>query len=210
VPVADLPLRHAAAWDRATRHPFLLGVRDGSIAEAAFDTWLAQDALFVFDLVRFQSRLLARVPRGAQAVLAGGLVALVNELAWFEETRPPDRAATALPATAAYARLLERLDTADAAIALTALWTIECVYLDAWSFTAPGAPAYRECVARWTTPQFAAYVQALGEAADTAVDTATAGPDLDAVVTAVLHAEVAFWEMAVEGAADVPTVRRPS
>ncbi len=81
-PPAGLPLD---AWTAATRAPFLDGVRDGSLPANVLDAWLAQDALFVADLLRFQARLLARAPRPAQAVLAGGLVALVEELTWFEE-----------------------------------------------------------------------------------------------------------------------------
>src|SRR3712207_9581992 len=78
-PVAELLFRHPDAWRAATRHPFLDAVRDGTVPVAAFDTWLVQAARFVADLLRFQARLLARAPRPAQAVLAGGLVALVDE-----------------------------------------------------------------------------------------------------------------------------------
>ena len=35
--------RHTAAWQAATVHPFLAGVRDGSVPEDCFDRWLAQD-----------------------------------------------------------------------------------------------------------------------------------------------------------------------
>ena len=38
-----LVTRHAAAWQAATVHPFLAGVRDGSLPEDSFDRWLAQD-----------------------------------------------------------------------------------------------------------------------------------------------------------------------
>ena len=34
--------RHAAAWQAATVHPFLAGVRDGSLPEHPFDQWLAR------------------------------------------------------------------------------------------------------------------------------------------------------------------------
>jgi thiaminase len=71
-------------WSAATRHPFLEAVREGTTTDSAFDRWLVQDALFVGDLLTFQARLLARAPRAAQAVLAGGCVALVAELDWFE------------------------------------------------------------------------------------------------------------------------------
>ncbi|WP_347058798.1 TenA family transcriptional regulator [Blastococcus sp. HT6-30] len=201
MPVTDLLARHADAWRGATRHPFLGAVRDGTVPAAAFDTWLVQDAHFVADLLRFQARLLARAPRAAQPVLAAGCVALVEELAWFEEqaaVRGLDLGGPRLPATEAYARLLERLDGADVATALTALWTIERTYLDAWSSALPGAPAYRAFVEHWTVPGFAAYVALLQEAADAAVHAAVAdAASVDAVFLEVVDAETAFWPTAL-------------
>ena len=201
MPVAELLQRHPDAWRGATAHPFLEAVRDGTLPVAAFDTWLVQDARFVADLLRFQARLLARAPRPAQAVLAGGTVALVAELAWFEEqaaVRGLDLTAPARPATAAYAQLLDRLDGADVPTALTALWAVERTYLDAWSHAAPGAPAYRGFVEHWTVPAFAGYVAGLATAAD-----AVGGGD-DGVFLEVVDAEVAFWEMALDDVAVAP------
>jgi thiaminase/transcriptional activator TenA len=195
VPVAELLQRHAAAWRGATAHPFLAAVRDGQLPPSSFDTWLVQDALFVADLLRFQARLLARAPRPAQAVLAAGAVALVEELAWFEEraaVRGLDLTAPALPETAAYAALLDRLDGADVPTALTALWTIERTYLDAWSQAAPGADGYREFVEHWTVPGFAGYVAGLEVAADE-----LGGVD-DDVFLELVAAETAFWTMALD------------
>ncbi|MCZ2815362.1 TenA family transcriptional regulator [Modestobacter sp. VKM Ac-2984] len=194
MPVAELLRRHPESWSAATAHPFLTAVRDGSLPAGAFDTWLVQDARFVADLLGFQARLLARAPRPAQAVLAGGLVALVEELAWFEEqaaARGLDLTAPALPATVAYAELLERLDAAEVPVALTALWTIERTYLDAWTSALPGAPAYREFVEHWTVPGFAGYVAGLETAAD------AVGGGQDGVFAEVVAAEVAFWDMAL-------------
>jgi thiaminase len=197
MPVAELPLRHADAWRDATCHPFLAAVRDGSIAPSAFDTWLVQDARFVADLLRFQARLLARAPRTAQEVVAQGALALVQELDWFEGqavARGLDLSAAPLPATTAYAALLEQLDRADVPAALTALWAIERTYLDAWSGALPGAPAYREFVEHWTVPEFGSYVSGLAAAAD-----ALGGGD-ERVFLDVVAAEVAFWDMAVRSA----------
>ena len=199
MPVADLLIRHADAWQSATRHPFLDGVRDGTVPTGEFDTWLVQDARFVADLLCFQARLLARAPRSAQAVLAGGALALVEELDWFEKqasVRGLDLTAPPLPATAAYAQLLQRLDAVDPATALTALWVLERVYLEAWSGAAPGAPEYRPFVEHWTTPDFAAYVAALERAADGLLGEGALGHG--AVVAEVLEAERVFWDMAVE------------
>lgn len=197
--IADLLVRHESCWLRATRHRFLSAVRDGSLPESAFDTWLAQDYRFVGDLLRFQARLLGRAPRSAQTVLAAGAVALVDELTWFEQhadERRIDLAAAPGPATRAYRRLLELLDDAEFPVALAMLWTLERAYLDSWSFAAPGAGAYREFVAHWTTPEFAGYVSALEAAVD---GTPSPGATLDTAFISVVEAEVQFWDMAVEG-----------
>jgi formylaminopyrimidine deformylase / aminopyrimidine aminohydrolase len=208
VPVAALLSRAGPAWRGATDHPFLHGVRDGSLPAGAFDTWLLQDALYVADLLRFQARLLARAPRPAQAVLAAGLVGLVAELDWFGEHAAarglrPD--AAPLPATRAYAALLDRLDAAAPAPALVALWALERVYLDAWSSAAPGSGPYAPFVEHWTTPDFAGYVADLERTADALL--AGAGPDgqpggdhdrgIAGLVAEVLAAESGFWEMAL-------------
>ncbi|MGY1666877.1 thiaminase II/PqqC family protein [Geodermatophilus sp. SYSU D00696] len=193
MPVADLLARHAGAWGRATRHPFLDAVRDGTLPPAAFDTWLVQDAHFLADLLRFQARLLARAPRPAQGVLAGGCVALVEELDWFARVadgRGLDLAAPRLPETIAYGDLLYRLDAADVGTALTALWAVERAYLDAWRSARPGVEPYREFVEHWTVPGFASYVAGLETAAD------AAGPPDEAVFLEVAAAEAAFWGMA--------------
>jgi thiaminase/transcriptional activator TenA len=190
--VTSLLDRHEAEWVRATRHRFLDAVRDGSLPEPAFDIWLGQDHLFVADLLWFQARLLARAPRSAQAVLAGGAAALVDELAWFERhaaNRDIDLRADPLPATVAYRQLLERLDGADFPVALTALWAVERAYLDAWSFAAPGAPVYRDAVEHWTAAEFATYVGALESAADESPD--------GAAFEEVVEAEQRFWDMAM-------------
>lgn len=199
VPVADLPRRHQAEWTRATRHPFLTAVGDGTLSEAAFDGWLVQDHHFVCDLLRFQALLLSRAPRPAQAVLAGGAVALVDELAWFEQraaARRLDLDAASLAATDAYATLLERLAGGDVGVALVGLWAIERSYLDAWCYAAPGAPAYRQFVEHWTTAQFASYVAALESIADAAAGAAADGSQLSAVFLEVVEAEAGFWDMA--------------
>jgi hypothetical protein len=67
-----LLIRHAAAWEAATVHPFLAGVRDGSVPEDSFDRWLAQDYLFAQALVRAQCRIAAAAaPLADVGLLAG-------------------------------------------------------------------------------------------------------------------------------------------
>jgi thiaminase len=180
-------------WTAATKHPFLDAVREGTITDSAFDRWLAQDALFVADLLTFQARLLGRAPRSAQSALAGGCVALVEELDWFEvqaARRGIDVGQPALPATLAYRDLLDRLDAAPFAAAVTALWVLERVYLLAWTVAASSASPFSEFTDHWTTPGFTDYVEALG---------ALAAPGgHDDLIDDVLSHEVAFWDMAIQ------------
>ena len=191
----SLPDRHPRAWAAATRAPFLDGVRDGSLPTSALDTWLAQDARYVADLLWFQARLLARAPREAQAVLASGVVALVDELDWFDRLavqRDLDLSVEPRPATRAYAALLQRLDAAPYADAVASLWVVERVYLDAWTSALPGAAGFAELVQHWTTPEFAAYVAALEGLAD------AAGSADEVLLVEVLQHEAAFWAMALD------------
>ena len=167
-------------------------MREGTITDLAFDRWLGQDAVFVGDLLTFQARLLARAPRPAQGVLAGGCVALVAELDWFEvqaARRGIDLGQPALPATLAYNELLGRLDGAPSAVAVTALWVLERVYLLAWASAASSTSPFGEFVEHWTAPGFAGYLDALGELA--ILD------GQDDLVGDVLSHEVAFWDMAL-------------
>ena len=170
---------------------FLMRCVRAQITDSAFDRWLGQDALFVGDLLTFQARLLARAPRPAQAVLAGGRVALVAELDWFEvqaARRGIELGQPALPATLAYGELLRAGCRAlrgggDGAVgprtgvsARVGLRRVE--YLPV-----------RGVRGAWTAPGFAGYVDALGELA--ILD------GHDELVGDVLSHEVAFWDMAV-------------
>lgn len=203
---ADLLERYPVVWQEAIRHPFLEAVREGSFPAGAFEAWLAQDYLFVGDALVFQARLLARAPRPAQAVLAGGLVAIEAELGWFEEQA--ERLGLALdasrhPTTVTYRDLLAGLEREPYPAAITALWAVERAYLEAWRGATPGHPEYRQFVEHWTTPEFADYVTGLEKAADDALwDSGEQERErAEAVFLEVARLERDFWEMAWSGAA---------
>jgi thiaminase/transcriptional activator TenA len=199
----QLVSRHAGAWSAATRHPFLDGVRDGSLPDTAFRAWLCQDHLFVADLLAFQARLLAVAPRVDQRLLAGGLVALEAELSWFEAEAAANGwplVGPRHPTTEAYRSHLELLLTGRYAAALTALWALERAYLEGWSGARPGAASYAKYVAHWTNAEFAAYVARLEAAAGAALDSGgveAAECERAFLLTAGLERD--FWAMAWKG-----------
>ncbi len=193
--------RHPEAWRGATRHPFLDSLRDGTLPVGAFEAWLEQDYLFVGDLLAFQARLLARAPRPAQRVLAGGLVGVEDELGWFEDRaqeRGLELGSKRHPTTEAYRDLLTVLDEGPYPVAITALWVMERAYLEAWRSAGPGHPEYHPFVEHWTTPEFAGYVAGLEEAADAALQ-AEGVPEerVEAAFLEVASVERDFWEMAL-------------
>jgi formylaminopyrimidine deformylase / aminopyrimidine aminohydrolase len=196
----DLLERNPMVWQEAIRHPFLEAVSEGSFPAGAFEAWLAQDYLFVGEALVFQARLLARAPRPAQAVLAGGLVAIEAELGWFEEQA--ERLGLALdaplhPTTGVYRDLLVGLEGEPYPAAITALWAIERAYLEAWRSAAPGHPEYRQFVEHWTTPEFAGYVTGLEKAADDALRESgeQERERAEAAFLEVARLERDFWEM---------------
>ena len=196
VPVAAL--LKLPQWDAATRHPFLRAVGEGTAS--TFGVWLAQDALFVADLVAFQARLVARAPRSAQGVLAQGVVGLVAELDWFDIQAASLGVSLKVPpmqATRDYQALLSELDQERYARAVVGLWVLERVYLEAWRYAASygGTGPYAAAVEHWTDPAFASYVAALEELAEAALTQET-DDAVEDVVGAVLAHEVAFWDMA--------------
>jgi thiaminase len=196
--------RHAAAWQAATIHPFLAGVRDGSVAADSFDRWLAQDYLFAQALVRAQSRIAAGAPLADVGLLAGGVVATVGELVWFEEMAA--RRGVALdvamhPTTRAYCDFLLGLTYAAYAAQVTAIWALERTYLEGWNSARPGAEPYREFVERWTTDGFRSYVDDLQAAVDRQLETSVGDQAREAedAFLWVTHYERGFWDMATSG-----------
>jgi formylaminopyrimidine deformylase / aminopyrimidine aminohydrolase len=196
--------RHAAAWQAATVHPFLAGVRDGSVPADSFDRWLAQDYLFAQALVRAQSRVAASAPFADVGLLAGGVVATVGELGWFGEMAA--RRGVALdapmhPTTRAYCDFLLGLTYAAYPAQITAIWALERTYFEGWEGARPGARPYREFIERWTTDGFRSYVGDLQAAVDRQLE-ASVGEQAREAEDAFLwvtHYERGFWDMAMSG-----------
>jgi thiaminase/transcriptional activator TenA len=196
--------RHAAAWEAATVHPFLAGVRDGSVPADAFDRWLAQDYLFAQALLRAQSHIAAGAPLADVGLLAGGVVAIVGELGWFEEMaarRGLALDAAVHPTTRAYCDFLLALPYSAYPAQITAIWALECTYLESWEAARPGAQPYRDFVERWTTDAFRSYVGDLQAAVDRQLETAVGeqAREAEEAFVWVTHYERGFWDMAMSG-----------
>src|SRR5262249_47873112 len=129
----------------------------------------AQDYFFAKDLPAFQAIPLPKAPRACHRALVGGLGALDQELEWFESHAgrlhvdldvPPH------PTCRRYTDFLLRCGYTEVYPVLIAmLFGVEASYLAAWGAFAPVGP-YAEFIARWSSADFAAYLETLGGLAD--------------------------------------------
>ncbi|RWW12629.1 hypothetical protein GW17_00023698 [Ensete ventricosum] len=68
--IASWVKSHRPMYDRATQHPFVIGISDGSVDLSAFRRWLAWK----------QSD-----DESDMEILLGGMASLSDELAWFRK-----------------------------------------------------------------------------------------------------------------------------
>jgi len=195
----DHPLIRTAGplWEEAARSPFLDAVAAGTLPEETFRRWLAQDYYFANDLLGFQSIVLAKATRDCHNPLIGGLIAIDQELAWFESHAARRNIALDVAPHATCRRytdfLLRSAYTAPSPVLLAILFGVEASYLGAWS-ALPATGTYAEFVARWSSPDFVRYVSILGELAKRHPH-----PAAQEQFNTVLVHERAFWQMAGEG-----------
>lgn len=198
---ASLLQTHAAPWEKATVHPFLTGCKTGTLQPAQFNTWLVQDFLFVQEFTRMVGRVLAAAPDAHLDTLLGGLVALKDELLWFQAKaaeRQLDLATPRQPTCDRYCEVMASLAIAPYPVQATALWAIEYAYNQGWQLPGPMAAPYTEFADRWGNPGFTDYVNILAAQADGVLAGATPETQAQAerVFLRIAELEAAFWQMA--------------
>lgn len=185
-------------------HPFLAGVRDGTLDAGRFRRWLAQDRLFVEGSVEFLSALATGAPEGLRPLLAGASAGYGEELVRFD-AMARDLGVEAAPiafVTHAYLQYLLATALGEWAGGLVCLAVLERAYLEAWRGVAGGLAAgspWRPLIMQWTTDDFAGYVSELSEAVDRFAVPAAPREALERHVDLTIAYELAFWEMAWHG-----------
>jgi thiaminase len=197
----DLVKIHAEAWRRATVHPFLTGCQQGTITATQFNTWLVQDYLFVKDFTRMVGKMLTAAPDHHLDVLLAGLVALKDELVWFQakaEERGLTLRAPCQVTCAQYGDFMAGLVLEPYPVQAAALWAIEAAYNQGWQNPGPMPAPYTEFADRWGNIGFTDYVKLLATQADEVLSQAS---DHTQALTSttflrIANLETAFWQMA--------------
>ena len=179
-----------ATWTAMAAHPFVLGLADGTLPEAALRAWVQQDRVFVLEERRVVAALRAHgPPDGLDRLLAGLDGGLVAE-AW-----PVCLGYTSYLLCCAHDGVLE---------GLTALYAAERAYLDTWTAVAARSPAgspYRDWIDNWTSEAFRGFVADLGGELDALAGSPSAAvaERLGRVFAGAVRFELAFWEMCWRG-----------
>ncbi len=198
---AKLIATYPGEWQAATIHPFLQQCQQDTLTDSQFNTWLVQDYLFVIDFTRMAAQLLAIAPSTHFDTLLSGMIALKDELLWFQAKA----AERALPLTASpqltcqrYCQFMADLASQPYAVQATAFWAIELAYNQGWQQHSPMPARYTEFAERWGNPEFTDYVSELEQQADSALLTANEAEKAAAkqafIDVALLEKD--FWQMA--------------
>ena len=198
---ATLLANHPQAWESATVHPFLQSCQQGTITTDQFNTWLIQDYLFVTEFTRLAAQLLAAAPVSHFDTLLSGLVAIKDELLWFQSkatARSLSLSTAPQPTCQTYQAFMRSQSTASYAVLATTFWAIELAYNQGWQLHSPMPEPYTEFADRWGNPGFTDYVKLLEQQADSALATATPAEQQQAeqAFLKVAQLEKDFWQMA--------------
>jgi thiaminase len=199
-----------AVWTAMAAHPFVLGLADGTLPDAALRAWVQQDRVFVLEERRMLAALRAHgLPPALDRLLAGlddGLVAEAEAFARAAGEHGFAAAAAPWPLCLGYTSYLRCAAHDGALEGLTALYAAERAYLDTWTAVAARGPAgspYRGWIDNWSGEPFRAFVADLGRHLDELAGTPS--PALaERLATVFAHAarfELAFWEMCWTGQA---------
>ncbi|KAJ8904207.1 hypothetical protein NDN08_000732 [Rhodosorus marinus] len=197
----ELLEKHAGAWEKATQHRFLDGVKTGKLELSQFYTWLSQDYYFAREFSRTVGAVLAECPDEDYELIHGGLWALWDEVLWFKEKAAERNVSLGVPmqeACAEYVSFLRSIRSEPYNVQIMCLWAIEYVYNVAWKGATPSAPAFETFAARWGADSFTEYTIQLREAADKSMRTLTEDEKkkVEDHFLKIALLETAFWDMA--------------
>ncbi|CAF1234379.1 unnamed protein product [Rotaria sp. Silwood1] len=184
-------------------HRFIKLISTGEITRQQFNTWLAQDYLFVIFYIRFGAHVLVHAPRQDYKFLIKGLSTIEEELTWFEKKLKEKNILIndiqPLFANRNYQHWLDELmHTKKSYLGLiTAFYAMELCYYEAWKSVKNHD--YQEFVNRWGSEEFGQFIEQLRVIVDAASITASDNDKQEAcqLWDDVMRLEVDFWDMAI-------------
>jgi thiaminase len=191
-------------WMAMVRHPFVLGLADGTLPDSALEAWVQQDRVFVLEERRVVAALRAHgLPSRLDDLLADLDHNLVLEADAFTQTAADHGVAPEAepwPVCLGYTSYLRCAADDGVLEGLAALYAAERAYLDTWTAVAKRSPAdstYHGWIQTWSGEPFQAFVAALGHGLDELAEAPSPNlaDRLGLVFARAARFELAFWEM---------------
>jgi thiaminase/transcriptional activator TenA len=167
---AELRLKVARSWDLEQRHPFVLGIGDGTLPLDKFRYYMRQDYLFLVDFSRVIAIAVAKsrsvddmawFARLLHETLNTEMALHVGFCGEFGITEDELKATSPSPTTLAYTRhLIECAYSGDAGATATAILPCSWGYAEIGRMladrgTPAGQPLYRRWIEMYSSPEFA-------------------------------------------------------
>jgi len=168
-------LRQEAAriWEAQSKHPFVLGIEDGTLSLERFKFWLRQDYLFLIEYARLLGLAAARSPDLDTMIRFATLLKETVETemnlhrayaAEFQINREELEREPIAPAARAYTDFLLRVaatgDFAElVAVLLPCMWGYSEIGLRLATQPAPSDKRYAKWIAMYSSPEFAEMAQ---------------------------------------------------
>lgn len=204
--------KHSLIYRGATRHPFILSIRDGTIDFSSFKRWLGQDYIYVRAFVPFVASVLVKAWKHSDDSLdmdtiLGGMASLNDEISWFkkEASKWEVSLTSVVPqrANLNYCSFLESLmgSEIEFTVAITAFWAIEAIYQESFAHCLEDGSKtpeeLKETCRRWGNDGFGQYCHSLQNIADRCLEKASNDiiAKAELVFLKVLEHEVEFWNM---------------
>ena len=206
----QLRINHSDLWRKATHHPFIEELGNGTLSIEKFRRYFLQDYVFVNDLARMSGIAIGRAPDlpSARPIhqfltnLMGAEDALFIDA--FKALNVPGetfRNASADPVTAAFGDFLVRLAYEGSFPEIcSALLVTEGVYMD-WgerlsrSGVAPGNPMYQGWIDIHTENVLGAFVGFLSDVVDRSPAGERSRTRIERIFIRSVEFEVKFWDM---------------
>ncbi|KAG9457880.1 hypothetical protein H6P81_002388 [Aristolochia fimbriata] len=204
--------RHRGMYERATRHPFILSIRGGTVDISSFKRWLSQDYIFVRKFVPFLASVLLKTSKESNdtsdmEIILGGMAALHDEISWFKKEASKWNISlfdiAPQNANKEYCRFLESLTNSEVSytVAITALWAIEAIYQESFSLCLEEGSMtpseLLETCQRWGNTGFKEYCLSHKRIANRQLEQASEDElkQAEEAFLRILEYEVGFWNM---------------
>lgn len=198
----SLPLSDPDLWVRATRHPFIEAIGDGTLPVETFHAAIREHYHLVLGLGAYTRTLAGLAPdqdRNGLRVVASMLEPEYDLFRRYAEREGFDLGTEPIAECSAYLSFLNGAARTDYGHGLVAFYACERSLFEAWTFARESSgfsSPYAEWLENWSSTEFERFVRWLGERLDAEVGDGC--DELREVFAGTVRHAVALWDACLQ------------